>query len=67
MLLPDSFDVRWIRSTVSGSLVISGQQAQRDYNLNVLGGCRGKITLDELVHDSYSDSNRSNTRLVPCV
>jgi uncharacterized protein with NAD-binding domain and iron-sulfur cluster len=47
----DSFDVRWIRNgTVSDSLVAPlANKLQKDYNLNVLGGCRvGCISLDEI-------------------
>lgn len=47
----DSFDVRWIRNgTVSDSLVAPmANKLIKDYNLNVLGGCRvGKISLDEI-------------------
>jgi uncharacterized protein with NAD-binding domain and iron-sulfur cluster len=62
----DSFDVRWIRNgTVSDSLVAPlANKLQEDYNLNVLGGCRvGKITLDELAHDSHSDSNKKQYKV----
>jgi hypothetical protein len=43
----DSFDVRWIKNgTVSDSLIAPlADRLTRDYNLNVLGGCRvGKIS-----------------------
>ena len=69
----DSFDVRWIKNgTVSDSLIAPlATTLQKDYNLNVLGGCRvGEISLDNndghlsAKKISYFDTKTKETKVI---